>query len=138
MPFWKCYFHAVWATHRREAIITPQIERVVFEAIQHKSSEMECVILALNGVDDHVHVAVSIPPKLAPAEWLRNIKGLSARQVNNSFPDLLARFRLQDSYGLLTFGAKNLAFVTQYIENQKNHHPTNQLEPYLEQTDNRQ
>jgi REP-associated tyrosine transposase len=135
MPFWKCYFHAVWATHKRETVILPALEAVIFEAIQSKSAEMECTILALNGTEDHVHVAVSIPPKIAPAEWLRNIKGLSARQVNDSFPDLTSRFRWQESYGLLTFGAKNLSFVTQYIENQKFHHGANTIQPYLEQTE---
>jgi putative transposase len=89
---------------------------------------MECAILAMNAAEDHVHVAASIPPKVAPAEWLRNIKGLSARQVNDAFPDLSARFRWQDSYGLLTF-------VTQYIENQKSHHAMNTIEPFLEQVD---
>jgi len=137
MSFWKCYFHAVWATHKRESVITSQIEIVIFEAIRHKSAEMECVILALNGVEDHIHVAVSIPPKIAPAERLRNVKGLSARQVNDSFPDLMPRFRWQDGYGLLTFGAKNMPFVVQYIENQKMHHNMRTLEPYLEQVDDR-
>ena len=137
MPFWKCYFHAVWATHRREAVITPPLEAVIFEAIRYKSTEMECAILALNGIEDHIHVAVSIPPKVAPAEWLRNIKGLSTRQINDSFPDLPSRFRWQDSYGLLTFGAKNLSFVSQYIENQKSHHAANTIQPYLEQTEDR-
>ncbi|MEO8609175.1 MAG: IS200/IS605 family transposase [Chloroflexota bacterium] len=137
MPFSKCYFHAVWSTHRREAVITPRLETVIFEAIRAKSVEMECDILAMNGVEDHVHVAARLPPKIAPAEWLRNIKGLSARQVNDSFPDLASRFRWQDSYGLLTFGAKNLPFVTRYIENQKIHHAASTIEPYMEQTDDR-
>jgi putative transposase len=135
MPFAKCYFHTVWATHRRAAVINPLIERVIFEAIRAKSVEMDCVVLAINGVADHVHVAIQIPPKLAPAELLRNVKGLSARQVNDSFPDLPSRFRWQDSYGILTFGATNLPFVTQYIENQKTHHAANAIRPYLERTD---
>src|SRR5262245_45163088 len=107
MPFWKCYFHAIWATHQREAIITPAMETVILCAIQRKSSEMECEILEINGTADHIHIAVSIPPKIAAGEWIRSMKGLSSHEVNDAFPNLPTHFRWQGSYGLLTFGAKN-------------------------------
>ncbi len=50
------------------------------------------------------------------------------------FPHLPSHFHWQSSYGVLTFGAKNLDFVVAYIQNQKTHHAQNQLERYLEQT----
>ena len=81
---------------------------------------------------DHIHIAVSIPPKIAGARWVKNIKGSTSYEVNQIFPNLPARFRWQGSYSLHTFGAKNLHYVVDYVENQKAHHATNSIVPYLE------
>jgi putative transposase len=135
MPFWKCYYHAVWTTFHREPAITPQIEPVIIDTVKRKSSMLNCPILAISTVTDHIHIAVSITPGIAAAEWVRNVKGLSTREVNSLFPDLPSHFRWQKSYGLLTCGEKNLPFVVSYIERQKEHHANNTLEPYLERID---
>ncbi len=133
MPFWKCYYHVVWAAKNRQAIITAALEIVIFQAIRSKSAELHCPVLAINGVADHVHVAVSIRPALAIADWIGQIKGASSREVNRAFADLEEKFRWQEDYGVLTFGTKNLPFVVAYIENQKEHHRSGALQHYLEQ-----
>ena len=135
MPFWKCYYHIIWATKNREAVITPPIEMVVFETIRTRADELNSPILAINGTADHVHVAVCVPPSLAVGDWMKQIKGASSRSINMAFDNLPAKFRWQEGYGVLTFGAKNSSFVVRYIENQKEHHQTGDLQPYLEQLD---
>lgn len=133
MPFWKCFYHVVWATKNREALITPAIEAVIFHAIRSKSDTLQCPVIAVNGVADHIHVAVSIRPALAIGDWVGQVKGASSREANLAFPDLGTKFRWQSEYGVLTLGAKNLPFVVGYIENQKDHHRQDDLQPYLEQ-----
>ncbi|MFN8450193.1 MAG: IS200/IS605 family transposase [Anaerolineae bacterium] len=132
MPFWKCYYHIVWATKNREASITPAIETVVFQAIESKSDALRCPILAMNGVADHVHVAVCVKPSLALGDWVGQIKGASSRAVNLAFDGLETKFRWQEDYGVLTFGERNSAFVVKYIENQKEHHRSGDLQPIFE------
>ncbi len=133
MAFWQCYYHVVWATKGREPIITPKIEETIIQAATEKSQTLDCAIQGINTVADHIHVAVCIPPKIAVAEWVRNIKGITAHEVNIMFPDLSERFRWQRGYGVLTFGAKMLPTVIGYIERQKEHHAENTVESYLEQ-----
>lgn len=135
IPFWRCYYHVIWATKNRAAWITPRIEHAIFDSIQQKAYVLESPILAINTVADHLHVAVCIPPKIAIAEWVKQMKGASTRNVNEQFPDLDNAFGWQASYGVLTFGAKNLDFVMNYITQQKEHHAKNALESYLEQID---
>lgn len=65
------FYHIVWATKNREPLITPAIEAVIFPIVRDKSTELECHLFAINGVADHVHIAVNIPPKLAVSEWVR-------------------------------------------------------------------
>ena len=135
MPFSRCYYHIVWATKNRTALITPQIERVILATIRAKASDLQTEILAVNTVPDHLHVAVCIAPKLAVAEWVKQMKGTSTRDVNGHFPNLETTFGWQRGYGVLTFGAKNLDFVVSYIKNQKEHHSNQTLEPYMERFD---
>src|SRR5690606_39705480 len=115
MPFWRCFYHVVWTTKRRAPLIDNTNEPLLFEIIQTKTAELGGVIFAVNAVSDHVHVAVSIPPKIAVAQWVRRVKGVSAHEINVRFPNSLDGFRWQDSYGVLTFGAKNLDTVVDYI-----------------------
>ncbi len=133
MPFWKCYYHIIWTTKHRRSIITSEIEAVLFPAIRSKSDELHSPILAVNGIEDHVHVAVCIRPSLSVSDWVGQIKGTSSRTVNRTFSDLDTKFQWQNDYGVLTFGAKNMQFVLSYIENQKAHHQSGALQPYLEQ-----
>ncbi|MCK6580246.1 MAG: IS200/IS605 family transposase [Anaerolineae bacterium] len=132
MAFWNLFYHVIWATRDRAPLLMPEVERVALGAIERKSNALQCPIHAINGAGDHVHVAVSIPPKIAVADWVRQIKGVSSREVNAAFPDLEIAFAWQNSYGVLSFGVKHLPIVTAYIVNQKAHHADHQLVDYLE------
>ena len=91
--------------------------------------------MAINMMPDHIHIAVRIPPKIAVAEWIGQVKGLSTHEVNAMFPDLEHPFAWQQGYGVLTFGAKRLPFVIDYIRRQQEHHAADTIEEYLEQMD---
>lgn len=125
MPYWKCYYHIVWATKHREPIITSAYEQIIFAAIQDKCAEFESPLLAVNAVADHIHVAVCIPPSVAVSKWVGSA-------VNTSF-ELPTRFHWQGSYGVMSFGEKVLPQVKSYIENQKQHHAAGTVNQHLEQ-----
>jgi putative transposase len=132
MPFWRCYYHIVWATKGREPLITPTLEQILFEAVKHKADELGSMVLIANAVSDHVHVAVSIPPTLKIADWMKHIKGASSREINESQSNASARFRWQGGYGVITVGPQALELVQDYIARQKEHHAEGTLYPSLE------
>lgn len=134
MPFWKCYYHIIWATKEREPLITAEVEPVLFDAIRQKGHELGCDVLAINGISDHVHAAVSIPPTLTIADWMKHIKGASSRVINESQMETTARFRWQRGYGVLTVGERHLPMVLEYITKQKEHHSKGTLYAALEHT----
>lgn len=138
MPFHVCYYHVVWATRNREPFITADLERIGLRAIQNKSDQLHSPIHALNAVEDHVHVAVSIALSVSIANWVKQVKGVSAFEVNTTYPDLPSRFGWQKGYGILRFGAKQLPFVKQYIGRQKEHHRSQMIEPYLERIEDQE
>jgi putative transposase len=105
------------------------------EIILAKSSHHGCEVYAIGGISDHIHIAVSIPPALAVAVWVREVKGLSAYSINQEFPDRDEIFRWQSGYSVHTFGEKALRSVIAYIENQEVHHRQNLLQPEFERLD---
>lgn len=135
MPaFTKTYFHAIWTVKYRAQLLTPVIERVVMTTITGKCKSLKCHLFAANGALDHVHIAIEIPPTLAPAKVIGTIKGTASHEINE-MRLTEERFRWQDGYGLLTFGPRALDEVVAYIENQKERHRIGDLIAGLERTE---
>ena len=125
MPFWRLHYHLVWATYRRTLLITEPIERQIYGTILTKAKELGVIVHAIGNTEDHLHAAVSIPPKLAVAECVRHFKGASSRYVNQQNAD--GHFGWQDGYGALTFGDRAMSDVVAYVRNQKEHHRQNTI-----------
>ncbi len=133
MPYWKLYYHFVWSTKNRLPLIDSALEPELYRAIAAKVKDMEGFIHALGGIADHVHLAVSIPPKIAPAKFIGDVKGNCSHYVNHVLkPDF--EFYWQDEYGVLSFGEKNIPAIVRYIQNQKKHHADGTLITAMENT----
>jgi putative transposase len=131
MPYWKCYYHVVWATKYRQPIIIPAYEKVIVAAIEEKCKEQGVALLAANMVSDHVHIGVAIPPSMSVAKFVGSVKGAAARAINTSF-ERDTKFHWQGGYGVMSFGETALDKVKEYIANQKQRHANSDLNSYLE------
>ena len=131
MPYYKLFYHFVWATKRREPIIMPEFEANLHSAIAAKVKEMGGIVHAIGGMEEHVHLAASVPPKLALATFIGELKGNTSHFVNHV---IRPEFKLywQDEYGVLSFGEKNLPYIVRYIKNQKQHHAEGSIQDKLE------
>jgi putative transposase len=136
MSYWKLYCHFIWGTKDRLTLIDSSLEPQLYRAIAAKAQEMEGFIHAIGGIEDHVHLAVSIPPMVAPAKFIGDVKGNSSHFVNYVIKPNF-EFHWQDEYGVLSFGEKNLPAVVRYIHNQKQHHADGTLITAMERMDER-
>ena len=126
MPYWKLYYHFIWGTKNRLPLIDSFLEAELYRAISAKAQDMGGLVHAIGGIEDHLHLAVTIPPKIAPAKFIGDVKGNSSHFINHVVkPDF--EFYWQDEYGVLSFGEKNLLSVARYIHNQKQHHADGML-----------
>jgi REP element-mobilizing transposase RayT len=129
----RLYLHLVWATWDRLPLITPEIERPLYRCIQKEARDIGCKVLALNGIEDHVHLVVSFPATITIADLLKQVKGVSSRFVNDQLsPE--TQFKWQGSYGAFTVSRWDLTKVTQYVKRQKEHHAARELWPEWEET----
>ncbi len=67
MPYWRSHHHVVWSISRRRRILTGKRANIAEAAIRAKARDLGCLVYAVSVQPDHVHVAMSIPPKHAPA-----------------------------------------------------------------------
>ena len=92
-----------------------------YGVLYKKGEELGVIIHAAGNTEDHVHVVVSIPPKLAVAECVRHFKGASAFAINH-MDGSDGQFRWQEGYGAFTVGENALDVVKVYAARQKEHH----------------
>jgi putative transposase len=134
MPYYRCFYHIVWATKHRRPIITNVCEPILVAALKQKAVSLDCVVIAANGTEDHLHVAIEIPPALAVAKVVGALKGTSAKQLNSSL-SLEPLFQWQEGYGVFTVSEKSLPHVLDYISKQKQHHQLGTIHPYFERVE---
>ena len=121
MPYWRLFYHVVWGTKDRLPLIETAFEADLYRVIAAKTQDLDGIVHALGGTEDHLHLAVSVPPKVALAEFIGEIKCSSSHFINHVIqPDF--QFNWQRAYGVLSFGEKNLTTIVKYIHNQKQHH----------------
>jgi putative transposase len=130
----EIHLHFVWHTKNNEPLLTPDLEKEAHELVRQKALETRGVIVhEVGGTEDHIHIAVTVPPTLTPATFVGQIKGASSFTLGKLHP---ARpFAWQGGYGVVSFGTKGLPWVVQYIRNQKKHHAEKKQHERLERTD---
>jgi len=121
MPYWRLFYHFVWGTRNREPLIAPEWENSLHNAIAAKATDLGAFVHAVGGIEDHVHLVVSVPPKIALSTFIGQVKGNSSHFVNHGLGVDIA-FAWQAEYGVVSFGGKRLDVVVRYVKNQRKHH----------------
>jgi REP element-mobilizing transposase RayT len=116
-------FHCVFSTKERRKTITEDIQERLWLYMGGIARKNKMRALATGGVEDHVHVLLSIPSTLSIAKAMQLIKGGSSTWVHDTFPDH-QEFEWQEGYGAFSIGVSQKADTKAYIANQREHHRT--------------
>ena len=130
MPYWQLFYHIIWGTKNREPLLTSNVEPVIHGYLRSKAVGLGATVFALDGTQDHVHIVAAIPPKIAVAKFIGQIKAVASTRFNKSHPNM--PFFWQGEYGAFSFDAKRLPNYIAYVNQQKEHHAQNTLIPILE------
>jgi REP element-mobilizing transposase RayT len=77
--------------------------------------------VAVGGMDDHVHILLSLPATITLAKAVQLIKGGSSLWIHETFPNQ-RDFAWQEGYGAFTVSVSQLDKTIAYINNQETHH----------------
>jgi putative transposase len=133
MPYWRLFYHFTWGTKERLPLIESAWETSLHNVIAAKAKALGAFVYAVGGTDDHVHLAVSVPPKVALSTFIGQVKGNSSHFVNHELETDIP-FAWQAEYGVVSFGGKRLDMVVRYVKGQKKHHAEQTTITMLEQT----
>jgi REP element-mobilizing transposase RayT len=129
--FTQLYLHLVWSTWDRYPILTDKIRPEVYRAIAAECARQRAELIALGGIDDHVHLLVRMPTTLSPADLAKQVKGSSSHLVNHA-EGRVPFFRWQGGYGAFSISKNHVARIREYVLNQEEHHRLGRLIPDLE------
>jgi REP element-mobilizing transposase RayT len=84
MPYGQLFYHIIWSTKNRLPLLTPDIEPIIYGYLRSKAIALEARVFTLNGTPDHVHLVVSIPPKIPLAKFIGQVKAVASTRFNKS------------------------------------------------------
>ena len=85
---WKCQYHIVFIPKYRKKKLYGQLRSDVREIIQTLCNYKGIEIVSGAVCIDHVHLYVSIPPKMSISSFMGYLKGKSTLMIYDRHPDL--------------------------------------------------
>ena len=121
---WLCKYHIVFTPKYRRKIIYNQYRADLIEIFKRLCSYKSVEIIEGRMMPDHVHLLVSIPPKIAVSTFVGYLKGKSALQMFDKHANLKYKFGNRhfwaEGYYVSTVGL-NEATIKKYIQEQEKH-----------------
>ena len=89
---WMCKYHIVFTPKYRRLIIYKQIKKDIQAIIRDLCKWKGVEIIEGSMMPDHVHLLVSIPPKMSVSNFLGYLKGKSAMMIFDRHANLKYKF----------------------------------------------
>jgi putative transposase len=128
----QIYLHIVFAVQNRSSLIHPEWRDELYKYITGIVKKNGHKLIAINGISNHLHLAIGYKPHQLIPDLLQDIKGDSSKWINNK-KFVKGRFNWQAGYGAFSFSHSQIDAVVKYIANQEKHHTRKSFrEEYLE------
>ena len=117
-------YHLVFVTKYRRRPITNRVREFLRSVFADVCADFGGTLDEMDGEADHVHLLVSMPPKVAPAKLVNSLKGVSSRHLRSRrLPEvrgaLWGQHFWSPSYFVSSTGGATLAKVKAYIQQQR-------------------
>ena len=118
------HVHLVFLTKYRHGVFTKEILddlRPIFSSV---CTDFEAELVEFDGEEDHVHLLVNYPPKVAISTLVNSLKGVSSRMIRQkNYPSLAKKLwggaLWSPSYFAGSCAGAPISVIRQYIEQQQ-------------------
>jgi REP element-mobilizing transposase RayT len=125
--FYSLHYHVVFSTKERRPLIRPAWKTRLHEYLGGTIRGLGGVPEKVGGVEDHVHLLISLRTTDAPADFVRETKKASSVWVaERTEPS----FSWQEGYSIFSVSYTHSPVLRRYIETQEEHH---RKIPFLEE-----
>ena len=118
---WRCQYHIVFAPKYRRQIIYGKYKAEIGKILRTICIRNGVEIIEANACPDHIHMLVTIPPKMSVSKFMGILKGKSSLMIFDRFAHLKYKYGNRHFwcrvYYVDTVG-RNKAAITKYIQNQ--------------------
>ncbi len=121
------HVHLVFVTKYRRNVFTKEILDQLHRIFIHVCNDFEAELVEFDGEDDHVHLLVNYPPKVAISTLVNSLKGVSSRMIRKkNFSSIRKKLwgnaLWSPSYFAGSCGGAPIDIIRQYIEQQQTPH----------------
>ncbi len=78
---WECKYHIVFAPKYRRQVIYQKLKADIGEILRKICEQQGVEIIEANACPDHIHMLVSIPPKMSVSQFVGTLKGKSSLMI---------------------------------------------------------
>jgi REP element-mobilizing transposase RayT len=117
----KIVIHVVYGTKNREQFLSKNIRAKLYAYTVGILDNQHCITLAINGVEDHVHLLVNVSKNIAVSKMVEEIKKGTSRWLKAQ-GTAFNGFSWQGGYGAFSVSESQIPKVIEYINNQDQHH----------------
>lgn len=118
---WDCKYHIVFAPKFRRQEIYGIKKKEIGKILRMLCDRYDVQILEANACKDHIHMLVSIPPKMSVSRFMGILKGKSSLMIFEKFGNLKYKYGNRHfwcrGYYVSTVG-RNKQAIERYIKNQ--------------------
>lgn len=118
---WNCKYHIVFAPKYRRQIIYGKLKVEIGKILRTLCERKGVEIIEAQACTDHIHMLVSIPPKMSVSEFMGYLKGKSSLMIFDQFANLKYKYGNRQfwcrGYYVDTVG-RNKTQIAEYIRNQ--------------------
>ncbi len=111
--------HVVFSTKDRLPLIRNDFRPALWAYLGGIIRGLDGKAIIINGMKDHVHMLLKLPPTLAVADCMRFVKANSSKWLRQTGHP---KFAWQAGYAAFSVSTSNLPQVTNYIRDQERHH----------------
>ncbi|WP_236642086.1 MULTISPECIES: IS200/IS605 family transposase [unclassified Paenibacillus] len=117
---WNCKYHIVFAPKYRRQVIYGKLKQDIGEIRRQLCERKNVEIIEAGACKDHIHMLVSIPPKLSVSAFIGYLKGKSSLMIFDRHANLKYRYRNRKfwckGFYVDTVG-RNKKVIQEYIQN---------------------
>ncbi len=85
---YRCTYHIVWTPKYRYRILDGLVKELLLKDIPMLLDWKSCELIEISIQTDHIHLIVSIPPKMSLSQLMGVLKGKTAIKIFKSYPQL--------------------------------------------------
>jgi len=121
MSYVSSYHHCVFSTKERRPLITQQLQERLWPFLGGIAQQNKMKAIEVGGIEDHVHILLSLPSTIPVSKAIQLIKGGSSKWIHETFPEHRL-FSWQEEYGAFSVSVSQLDNTVGYIRKQPAHH----------------